>query len=139
MGTQQRRRGSDGSAAGGGRSDLSEWQRSIADEAALTARKISGTATGPLWGEEKPRHRWNFLLAENGTMCLVLRRSQRICALYFCTAGIRCEDPSATLGMTGRGSTAGRSFVNQPANPACLLRTYPKQLPLPDLCSYTPV
>ena len=38
--------GSEGSAAGGRYSDPSEWQRSIADEAALTARKISGTATG---------------------------------------------------------------------------------------------
>ena len=27
-------------------SDLSEWQRSIADAAAPSARKISGTATG---------------------------------------------------------------------------------------------
>ena len=26
----------------------------------------------PLWGEEKPRYRWNFLLAENGTLYLVL-------------------------------------------------------------------
>ena len=40
------RRGSDGSAAGGGRSDLSEWQRSIADEGFSKPRKISGTATG---------------------------------------------------------------------------------------------
>ena len=38
--------GSDGSAAGGGRSDLSEWPRSTADAAALAARKMSGTATG---------------------------------------------------------------------------------------------
>ena len=34
--------GSEGSAAGGGRSDLSEWPGSIADAAALSARKISG-------------------------------------------------------------------------------------------------
>jgi len=38
--------GSEGSAAGGGRSDPSEWPRSIADADALAARKISGTATG---------------------------------------------------------------------------------------------
>ena len=30
----------------------------------------------PLWGEEKPRHRWNFPLAENGTLWLVLRRGE---------------------------------------------------------------
>ena len=28
----------------------------------------------PLWGEEKPRHRRNFSLAKNVTLCLVLRR-----------------------------------------------------------------
>ena len=28
----------------------------------------------PLWGEEKPRYRWNFLLTENETLYLVLRR-----------------------------------------------------------------
>ena len=38
--------GSDGSAAGGGRSDLSEWQRSADEEAALSATKMPGTATG---------------------------------------------------------------------------------------------
>ena len=38
--------GSDGSAAGGGGSDLSEWQRSAADAAAVSARKMPGTATG---------------------------------------------------------------------------------------------
>ena len=38
--------GSDGSAACGGRSDLSEWPRSIADEGFSKPRKISGTATG---------------------------------------------------------------------------------------------
>ena len=38
--------GSDGSAAGGGYSDLSEWQRSAADAAAVSARKMPGTATG---------------------------------------------------------------------------------------------
>ena len=29
----------------------------------------------PSWGEEKPRHRWNFPLAGNETLCLVLRRA----------------------------------------------------------------
>ena len=38
--------GSERSAAGGGRSDSSEWQRSIDDVADLSARKISATATG---------------------------------------------------------------------------------------------
>ena len=37
--------GSDGSAAGGGRSDLSEWQRSADDEGASSPRKLPGTAT----------------------------------------------------------------------------------------------
>ena len=40
--------GSDGSAASGGRSDLSEWPRSIADDGFSKPRKISGTATGHL-------------------------------------------------------------------------------------------
>ena len=34
--------GSDGSAAGGGRSDLSEWQRSARDEGALAQRTFAG-------------------------------------------------------------------------------------------------
>jgi len=38
--------GSDGSAAGGGRSDQSEWQRSVGNVAALSARRTPGTATG---------------------------------------------------------------------------------------------
>ena len=38
--------GSDGSVAGGEESDLSEWQRSAADAAAVSARKMPGTATG---------------------------------------------------------------------------------------------
>ena len=38
--------GSDGSAACGGRSNLSDGQRSIADEGFYKPRKISGTATG---------------------------------------------------------------------------------------------
>ena len=38
--------GSDGSAASGGRSDLSEWQRSVNEEAALPATRTPGTATG---------------------------------------------------------------------------------------------
>ena len=39
-------RGSDGSAAGGGSSDLSEWPRSADEEAAPSATKMPGTATG---------------------------------------------------------------------------------------------
>ena len=38
--------GSDGSAACGGKSDLSEWLRSADVEAAPSARKLPGTATG---------------------------------------------------------------------------------------------
>ena len=38
--------GSDGSAACGGYSDLSEWQRSANEEAAPSATKMPGTATG---------------------------------------------------------------------------------------------
>ena len=38
--------GSDGSAAGGGYSDLSEWPRSVCNAAAPTARRTPGTATG---------------------------------------------------------------------------------------------
>ena len=38
--------GSDPTAAGGGEREGSEWPRSIADEAAPSVRKISGTATG---------------------------------------------------------------------------------------------
>ena len=37
--------GSDGSAAGGGRSDLSEWPRSVCEEAVLSATRAPGTAT----------------------------------------------------------------------------------------------
>jgi hypothetical protein len=43
---RKRHRGSDASAAGGRRSEQSEWQRSIADEGFSKPRKISGTATG---------------------------------------------------------------------------------------------
>ena len=39
-------RGSDGSAANGGRSDLSEWQRSTVDDGISMPRRMSGTATG---------------------------------------------------------------------------------------------
>jgi hypothetical protein len=39
-------KGSDGSAAGGGRSDLSEWQRSTDAKALRRRRQMSGTATG---------------------------------------------------------------------------------------------
>ena len=42
-------RGSDATAASGGKRELSEWLRSIADAAAPSARKISGTATGNMW------------------------------------------------------------------------------------------
>jgi len=38
--------GSDPTAAGGGRREGSEWQRSADDEAAPSARKMPGTATG---------------------------------------------------------------------------------------------
>jgi len=38
--------GSEATAAGGGRKEASEWQRSADDEAALSARKMPGTATG---------------------------------------------------------------------------------------------
>ena len=38
--------GSDGSAACGGGSDRSEWQRSTDEEGALPPTKMSGTATG---------------------------------------------------------------------------------------------
>ena len=41
--------GSDGSAASGGRSDLSEWQRSTAEEGFSKPTKMSGTATGNRW------------------------------------------------------------------------------------------
>ena len=42
------RKGSNTSAADGRKSELSEWQRSIADEGLSKPRKISGTATGNL-------------------------------------------------------------------------------------------
>ena len=38
--------GSEGSAAGGGRSDLSEWQRSAAEAGTVLPTKMPGTATG---------------------------------------------------------------------------------------------
>jgi hypothetical protein len=38
--------GSEGSAAGGRRSDPSEWQRSVCNAAAPSARRTTGTATG---------------------------------------------------------------------------------------------
>ena len=41
--------GSDGSAAGGGYSDPSEWLRSAVEEAAPPATKMPGTATGNRW------------------------------------------------------------------------------------------
>ena len=47
--------GSDGSAAGGGRSDLSEWPRSVCNAAAPTARRTLGTATG---GEAEDAAGW---------------------------------------------------------------------------------
>ena len=42
--------GSDGSAAGGGKSDLSEWQRSIKSRKSESPKILSGTATGKLVG-----------------------------------------------------------------------------------------
>jgi len=41
--------GSDGSAACGGYSDLSEWQWSVCNAAALSARRTPGTTTGISW------------------------------------------------------------------------------------------
>ena len=41
--------GSDGSAAGGGYSDLSEWQRSAAAKGFSKPTKMPGTATGNRW------------------------------------------------------------------------------------------
>ena len=48
---------------------------SVKNQRFLTA-PLRGPRKGewPLWGEEKPRHRWNFPLAENVTLWLVLRR-----------------------------------------------------------------
>ena len=46
MKTERYRAGSDPTAAGGGEREVSEWQRSIADEGFSKPRKISGTATG---------------------------------------------------------------------------------------------
>ena len=60
--------GSDGSAAGGGSSDLSEWQRSIADEVASATRKISGTATGA--------NELNFCVRDGRELARRLWRSQ---------------------------------------------------------------
>ena len=40
------RRGSDATAAGGGRRELSEWQRSVCNAGAPSARRTPGTATG---------------------------------------------------------------------------------------------
>ena len=45
--------GSDGSAAGGGYSDLSEWQRSVSD-AGDSPRRAPGTATVELRSKSKP-------------------------------------------------------------------------------------
>ena len=47
-------RGSDGSAASGGESDLSEWQRSTDAKALRRRRQMSGTATGQ---ESNEKHR----------------------------------------------------------------------------------
>ena len=41
-------RGSDASAAGGGESELSEWQRSTDAKALRRRRQMSGTATEPM-------------------------------------------------------------------------------------------
>ena len=42
--------GSDATTAGGGVRELSEWQRSVCNAVALTARRTPGTATGKLVG-----------------------------------------------------------------------------------------
>ena len=48
--------GSEGSAAGGGKSDLSEWPRSADEEAAPSATKMPGTANG----ERRERRQWRM-------------------------------------------------------------------------------
>jgi len=58
--------GSEATAAGGGRKEASEWQRSADDEAALSARKMPGTATG-----EHLRSN-----AYNKPLCLLASRTQ---------------------------------------------------------------
>ena len=47
-------RGSEPTAAGGGRKEASEWQRSADDAAASAARKMPGTATGPAMNPGDP-------------------------------------------------------------------------------------
>ena len=42
--------GSEPTAAGGGRKEASEWQRSVCNAAAPSARRTPGTATGKLVG-----------------------------------------------------------------------------------------
>ena len=44
--------GSDASAAGGGESELSEWQRSTDAKALRRRRQMSGTATGVAVGDD---------------------------------------------------------------------------------------
>ena len=44
------RRGSDATAAGGGRRELSEWQRSIKSRNSESPKILSGTATGEPYG-----------------------------------------------------------------------------------------
>ena len=46
--------GSDGSAACGGRSDRSEWQRSIKSRKSVSLKILSGTATGRRIGFRQP-------------------------------------------------------------------------------------
>ena len=55
-------RGSDGSAAGGGWSDLSEWQRSVSEEGASSPTRAPGTATG--------RGGWNGVQYRSGSGCV---------------------------------------------------------------------
>ena len=55
----------------------------------------------PLWGEEKPRHRWNFPLAENGTLWLVLRRARNDKHYRRCGNGRQVASP--TDGVRGKG------------------------------------
>ena len=58
--------GSEGSAAGGGVSDLSEWPRSMCNAGAPSPRRTSGTATGEHFGGG----------AENHALCVCQVRSQ---------------------------------------------------------------
>ena len=54
--------GSEGSTAGGGTSDPSEWQWSAGEEAAPSATKMPGTATGRRHQSPKGVSLWGFAL-----------------------------------------------------------------------------